>query len=513
MSGSGKMKLSDIEKRIEDGDHLFYTRKIVNFTEVPANDPTYTQAGNIKYYTGDDGDLYTDDKGKLLTDRNNDGKVDIEDTVIPKLTLVHYEAVPAGCATDGSIEYWHDPDADKYFTDAEGANEITKDQTVVKAKGHRYANPVWHWSDDFTSATVDVTCRDCNDPVTLTATVTATVLVEPTYTTTGQTEFFAFASMGTQTFRYTKTVEVAKLALTHVKAVDSTCEAEGNTEYWYDAATGQYFSDAKGENEIALEDTVIAKKEHAFGEPEFVWSEDNTSAEAVFTCTGGGEQERVTAVVTSDVVPATYFADGRAYYTATVEFEGKTYTKIKSVELTKLTYVPPVISFVKGEGAVELSWTQVDGAEKYAVAGWINNRWQLIAQGSGTSYVLNNLKTGSNYRVCVVAKVDGEWIKDFSNEVTVTPKAASNPYPNFQTTVKDHKIGFKWEAVAGAEKYAIAVFQDNKWVVKKQLSGSVHTWTSPAVASSMYKVVVIAKVNGQWATAQAPNHAVMVTVK
>ena len=202
--------------------------------------------------------------------------------VIPKLTLVHYEAVPAGCTTDGSIEYWHDPDADKYFTDAEGANEITKAQTVVKAKGHRYANPVWHWSDDFTSATVDVTCKDCDDPVTLTATVTATVLVEPTYTTAGQTEYFAFASMGTQTFRYTMTVEVAKLALTHVKAVDSTCEAEGNTEYWYDAATGQYFSDAKGENEIDPEDTIVAKKEHAFGEPEFVWSEDNTSAEAVF---------------------------------------------------------------------------------------------------------------------------------------------------------------------------------------------------------------------------------------
>lgn len=44
-----------------------------------------------------------------------------------------------------------------------------------------------------------------------------------------------------------------------VEAVPATKKTEGNTEYWYCADCGKYYSDATGKDEIKAEDTVIAK--------------------------------------------------------------------------------------------------------------------------------------------------------------------------------------------------------------------------------------------------------------
>jgi hypothetical protein len=59
----------------------------------------------------------------------------------------------------------------------------------------------------------------------------------------------------------------------------------------------------------------------------------------------------------------------------------------------------------------------------------------------------------------------------------------------------------------------VAVYQANKWVTVKQLDSNIRTWTSPQIAAGNYKVVVVAKVNGEWVTAQAPAHAVDVSVR
>ena len=53
------------------------------YTYYEAHTPTCTTAGNIKYYIGSDDKYYTDEQGTELTDRNNDGAVDINDTIIP----------------------------------------------------------------------------------------------------------------------------------------------------------------------------------------------------------------------------------------------------------------------------------------------------------------------------------------------------------------------------------------------------------------------------------------------
>ncbi|MBR6109016.1 MAG: InlB B-repeat-containing protein [Clostridia bacterium] len=72
-------------------------------------------------------------------------------------------------------------------------------------------------------------------------------------------------------------------SLTYTAAVEPTCGAAGHTEYWFCAGCGRYFSDANGENEIALADTVIpATGDHTFGG--YVSNNDGTHRHICSVC-------------------------------------------------------------------------------------------------------------------------------------------------------------------------------------------------------------------------------------
>ncbi|MBQ6560066.1 MAG: S8 family serine peptidase, partial [Erysipelotrichaceae bacterium] len=91
-------------------------------------------------------------------------------------------------------------------------------------------------------------------------------------------------------------------------------------------------TDINDDDEQTLTETIIlgpATAEHTvhtYGEPVWTWANDNSSATATFTCTLEGHQEVVEAVVEAvdSIMTVTY--------TATVEFEGKTYTTTKTVD-------------------------------------------------------------------------------------------------------------------------------------------------------------------------------------
>ena len=112
-----------------------------------------------------------------------------------------------------------------------------------------------------------------------------------------------------------------------------TCTVEGNEEYWYCKNCGKYFSDAEGENEITSESTVIPATGHNWGEPVWSWSEDGKTCTVTFTCANDEtHKESPEVTVTSEVkTPATCTETGVTTYTATVEFNGQTYTDTKDV--------------------------------------------------------------------------------------------------------------------------------------------------------------------------------------
>lgn len=114
---------------------------------------------------------------------------------------------------------------------------------------------------------------------------------------------------------------------------DAICTVDGTEEYWTCEICGKHFSDEEGKMEIELSDTVISKLGHSYGESVWIWSEDGKSCTVTFTCVNDASHvETLAATITSKVkTPATCTEKGITEYSASVSFNGNTYTDIKEV--------------------------------------------------------------------------------------------------------------------------------------------------------------------------------------
>lgn len=114
---------------------------------------------------------------------------------------------------------------------------------------------------------------------------------------------------------------------------DATCTVDGTEEYWTCEICGKHFSDEEGKMEIELSDTVISKLGHSYGESVWIWSEDGKSCTVTLTCVNDASHvETLAATITSKVkTPATCTEKGITEYSASVSFNGNTYTDIKEV--------------------------------------------------------------------------------------------------------------------------------------------------------------------------------------
>ena len=135
-----------------------------------------------------------------------------------------------------------------------------------------------------------------------------------------------------------------------------------------------------------------------------------------------------------------------------------------------------------------------------------------------TSYILNDLTAGKNYKVAVIAKLNGKWVYDVSNAITVTPKAEAAPaptYPVITSQVSGRQFKLTWTAVKGAQAYGVAYYTENGWkVIKGDISANTLSYISPAnnTPTGTYYVSVCAKVNGKWDTSNIKKSAVKVTI-
>ena len=196
------------------------------------------------------------------------------------------EAKNPTCTEPGNIEYWTCERCGKHFSDENATEEITEEETIIKATGHSYGEPVWSWSEDGKTCMVTFTCaNDETHTESPEVTVTSEIKTPATCTETGVTT-------------YTATVEF----------------------------NGQTYTDTK-------DVTDIQATGHSYGEPEWSWSEDGKTCMVTFTCANDETHtESPEVTVTSEIkTPATCTETGVTTYTATVEFIGQTYTDTKDV--------------------------------------------------------------------------------------------------------------------------------------------------------------------------------------
>lgn len=304
--------------------------------------------------------------------------------------LQHVDATAPKCETDGNIEYWRCDGCNKYFSDAQGENEITLEETVVDAIGHDYGTPAYTWSDDNMSITAERICNnDSSHKDQASGTVVSERTLEPGCETKGQTTYTAtFSKEGytTQTktlenidalghnwgawvittppgettpgvktrtcLRNSDHIETAPVPpITHehdykeVAAVERTCEKDGNVKYWICDGCGMLFLKDENNNwvETTESEVILHATGHIYGAPVYVWSENHDSVTATVTCRNN-EQHKITETHTStetedegkykirfEQIGNTCTENGRDLYIATFKDTAHFSTEIASI--------------------------------------------------------------------------------------------------------------------------------------------------------------------------------------
>ena len=193
------------------------------------------------------------------------------------------------------------------------------------------------------------------------------------------------------------------LTVTHGKMVqtpkkDATCTVDGTEEYWMCEICGKHFEDESGTIPTTPEENKIQATGHSYGEPVWNWSEDGKTCTVTFTCEKDEtHKETPKVIVTSaEKTPGTCTETGVATYTATVEFNGQTYTDTKD-----LTDIPATgHSYDNG---------------KCTVCGAI----------------------ASDFKVIITAGANGSWQKGTKDGLTFTSNAAYKHFQKVQVDGKD----------------------------------------------------------------------------
>ncbi len=134
---------------------------------------------------------------------------------------------------------------------------------------------------------------------------------------------------------------------------ESTCAQAGSVTYTAVAIfNGLQYED---QQTVPLE-----QPDHTLdGDPVFVWSEDKSSCEAVFTCSVCGTEFPVTCRVTTATEDATCTRSGSVTYTATAIFNGMSYTDtcVETVAKIDHIYSEPVFEWADDRQSCEAVFT------------------------------------------------------------------------------------------------------------------------------------------------------------
>ena len=265
-------------------------------------------------------------------------------------SLTKTEAKAPTCTVVGNEAYWTCGNCGKYFSDGNGNTEIIKDSWIISAINHDWNDAVYTWSDDGSTCTATRTCKNDSDHTEkATATVTGAQTKAPTCTQMGETT-------------YTAAFE-ASWAMTQTKVLAD-----------------------------------IPAIGHSYGEPVWSWSEDGKTCKVTFTCEKDENHKESPKVdVTSAVKkPATCTETGVTTYTATVEFNGQTYTDTKDV------------------ADIPATGHSYDNG-KCTVCGAI----------------------ASDFKVIITAGANGSWQKGTKDGLTFTSNAANKYFQKVQVDGKD----------------------------------------------------------------------------
>lgn len=150
-------------------------------------------------------------------------------------------------------------------------------------------------------------------------------------------------------------------------------------------------------------------------------------------------------------------------------------------------------------GEIDLTWSAVDGAERYAVALKTESGYHTYTYDcTETSYTVTGLENGEDYQFLVQAYVDGHWTS-FSNRDIFSCTLMPMPEARVEST-GDGTVTLSWGAVDCAEAYAVAEYVGGRYVTYT-LDCRDTTYTVSDLANGYeHSFLVQAKVGGRWSS-------------
>ena len=272
----------------------------------------------------------------------------------PHADPVQVPANDATCTEAGNIAYWYCPACGVCFEDEACTRMIAKEDTVIPASGHSY-EVSWTWAEDYSSATAEFTCANCDVSPSYAkdAQIDSNITKNPTCSKEGTVIYTAGVVFNSTEYTDSREVTLEKLEHTYTSAptawnwtadysgakvtfvcdlckedvivdavvtkaqTDASCTVDGKIVYTATVA------DSNGVIYTAAEELPLIAPGHSY-KVSWTWAEDYSSAKAAFTCANCED--------VNDVLDAAVTTNGNGVYVATVTYFGVVYVDIRTEE-------------------------------------------------------------------------------------------------------------------------------------------------------------------------------------
>ena len=152
-----------------------------------------------------------------------------------------------------------------------------------------------------------------------------------------------------------------------------------------------------------------------------------------------------------------------------------------------------------GDGQVTLSWDLVPGADRYAIAEYIDGGYRTYTTScKGQSYTVDNLGNGNEHKFLIQAQVNGKW-SSASPDLLVAATPHGVMAPTVKAKAGDLSATLEWNSVPGATRYAIASQNgDGSFTTYTYNCGGTSFTVKGLIGGRTYKMLVQAYVDGKW---------------
>ena len=152
-----------------------------------------------------------------------------------------------------------------------------------------------------------------------------------------------------------------------------------------------------------------------------------------------------------------------------------------------------------GDGQVTLSWDLVPGADRYAIAEYIEGGYRTYTTScKGQSYTVDNLGNGNEHKFLIQAQVNGKW-SAASPDLLVAATPHGVMAPTVKAKAGDLSATLEWNSVPGATRYAIASQNgDGSFTTYTYNCGGTSFTVKGLIGGRTYKMLVQAYVDGKW---------------